>query len=211
MFKNKKNIFCLLLVFILIIMISCTITVTYAKYMSSVSGSDKARVAKWAWTINSNDLNNELLELSIDDLFSAGNVHNLVENTCHYVFLDENIQQNGDAIIAPGTCGYTNIEITNNSEVNAKYQIIIQEKNQSGIPLAYAYSNQGNWYTPDEFNEIDNMFNKNVIKAGETKKISLYWKWDYETENGDGFDTTLGTYSNSEVEVKVKLNITQIN
>ena len=100
---------------------------TYAKYTSSIAGSGNANVAKWKWTINSDviDSTEDAAAGYTFDLFSTLKDSDLTSS--------ETDVSSGK--IAPGTSGSFAIDITNNSEVNAKYSIAFTETNASSVPI----------------------------------------------------------------------------
>ena len=54
--KEKRMFFSCVVLFLLTILTIYVVGGTYARYASELTGTSQARVAKWAWTINSTDL-----------------------------------------------------------------------------------------------------------------------------------------------------------
>ena len=107
--KNKMmRIASVLLVAVLLS--TCAISGTYAKYITTATGSDTARVAKWDVKLEENTMSNTFnfdLFKTVND--SDGNYEN-----------DVKPGTGDDHIIAPGTSGSFTINLSNASEVNAK-------------------------------------------------------------------------------------------
>ena len=94
---------------------------TYAKYISEISGSGTATVAKWKWKINNTDITS-----SATNTFTF----NLLET----VKDSDGTSSESDVasgLLAPGMTGEFTIDITNNSEVNANYAINFSESSSN--------------------------------------------------------------------------------
>lgn len=183
---------------------------TYAKYTSNISGSDVATVAKWAWTINDN---------VIDSAQDATNGFTL---DLFDTITDSDIQTAetdvASGVIAPGTSGSFEIELTNDSEVNATYAITLAETNASGIPIEYS-SDGSTWVSGV------NSFNVQAtsIDREDTATETIYWRWaftgaestNYQTTQTDTTDTALGFSANSNpapsVQVTATVTVTQVD
>ena len=201
---KKMSMFALLLAAVLVT--SYSVSGTYAKYTSTYTASDSARVAKWQFSVNDKNMTEE------DFTF---NLFNTV--------LDEdgteegNILNNDGTIIAPGTKGSFDIKIANGSEVDAKYGIVFEMTNDATIPVEFSLDN-ATWVsqienlniadatTDEETGEtVVNQINKNGGEATHT----VYWRWVF---NGDDTtDTNLGLVGTDTIEVTATITATQIN
>ena len=188
----------LLIVMIALILVSGT----YAKYTSSATGSDSARVAKWAFNVGGTDIASNTFKF---DLFktikdSDGNEENDV------------VSANGDKVIAPGTSGSFDISLENKSEVSAKYGIKFTVTNTKSIPIQF--STDGNTWT-DSLTNIAADDTKTKLAPNGTKKITVQWKWAYEDTNEDTKETTdakdlaLGTAGTATLTVSAEVTATQ--
>ena len=106
--KKKNKVASLLLALALIL--TCGVAGTIAQYQKSLGGTSEAKIAKF-----SVDDNNTVKNI---DLFNASNLFDS----------DDESAAKGDSDvapgkIAPGTQGYTDITLTNNSEVNVKCEL----------------------------------------------------------------------------------------
>lgn len=181
MTKNKMmRIASVLLVAVLLS--TCAISGTFAKYVSEATGSDTARVAKWAFNVG--DSNIAQTNTFVFDLFGS--------------YTDANVDVDGSGsenVIAPGTTGSFAIKLTNNSEVTAVYSINFTEvrtasNNGNVIPMEYSLDNS-TWKT--SIDDID-LTAKDVALAmnGGTTTITVYWRWAFENASGNHIDTDLG-------------------
>ena len=188
----------LLIVMIALILVSGT----YAKYTSSATGSDSARVAKWAFNVGGTDIASNTFKF---DLFktikdSDGNEENDV------------VSANGDKVIAPGTSGSFDISLENKSEVSAKYGVKFTVSNEKNIPIQF--STDGNTWT-DSLTNIAADDTKTKLAPNGRKTITVQWKWAYEDTNEDTKEATdakdlaLGTDGTATITVSAEVTATQ--
>ena len=173
---------------------------TYAKYTSTATGTDSARVAKWSFTVGGT-------ETATTDTFTF----NLFNTT-----YDNVASANGtDKVIAPGTTGFFNIVLANASEVNAAYDIEYEVTNTNNIPVEFSVD--GTTWESDitELNVDDKAINMN----GGTETIKVEWRWAFEGTSStnftstqtDGTDTALGTAGTAVLEVSATVTATQVD
>ena len=170
---NKKKFFSILILLLVVGIGGVLVTSTYAKYTSKVSKSTTLSVAKWAF--NSDNPDGEL----------AINLYGTVDETTLKEF-----DSNGNRLLAPGTAGNFNIEISNkNSEVGVEFNLSF--KDSENLP-ANLVLKQGT-------NIIErNGSIKGKIKAGESIKIPIEWYWMYSANDVDDLeDTTDGINGNT--------------
>ena len=204
---NKKKILTILLAAFAAIG-SYFIAGTYAKYISEITGTDTAEVAKWKWTINGDVID------SVEDA-TNGYTFNLFD-TIKDSDLSSSETDVATGVIAPGTSGSFSIDITNNSEVNATYAIAFTETNTDNIPIEY--SSDGNTW-------ITNVGSLNIsttaINIGASSNTAtIYWRWaftgnastNYTSTQTDATDTALGFGANTSpasVQVTATVTVTQ--
>ena len=193
--RNKLFILGICTVMVALVSLSL-VSGTWAKYTSTVSGEDSARVAKWAFSTV--DLAAEEVTF---DLF----------NTTTYSDANVDVDGNGsEVVIAPGTTGSFSFSVQNNSEVNAVYSAIF-ESNEAGVPLVFS-TDGTNWFgTLEELNVSNAAFN-----MGATATVNVHWKWAFEGGEASGWtdanDTALGTANPlAQPTVKVTLVFTQVD
>lgn len=215
--KNKKIVGGVLL--LLLVVVSCfAITKTYARYATKLSGSDTARVAKWAWNINTVDINSGTTSFDMD-LFSNSV---LLDSSCNDVDVEGDVKST-DKVIAPGTCGKFDITIKNNSEVNATYAyaLSMEMKDGSGAALAslpIKYSTNKDAADADWKTDIADLSvgTTNIAAGATSDTITIYWKWAFgESDAADdatnAADTALGFAGNATLKVKADLTLTQVD
>lgn len=192
--KNKiMRIASVLLVAVLLS--TCAISGTFAKYTTSATGSSTARVAKWDVDIT----NGAQTQTFAFDLFK--NVQDMKNNgkdkTTDYTENDVK-KESGENIIAPGTKGSFDIVLTNASEVTAQYKIEFSATNNNNIPLEFSLDeNATEWKT--NITDLNTQFAK--LSMGEqdnTATVTVYWKWafvrtDNKGNSQDTEDTALAT------------------
>ena len=111
---------------------------TMAKYTSTVSGTDTARVAKFDYTVHQNEETVQLLETATPlDIFGTS-----ADDTGVMGADDTNEQK----LVAPGMEGYFGFTFTNKSEVavQATFDSLGYE-NENGLPLIYYFN--GGYYS----------------------------------------------------------------
>ena len=181
-----------------VLMTTCAISGTFAKYTTTVTSSASARVAEWAFTIDGVALANDF-------------TFDLAETWTDY---------NGNAevdvaskLLAPGTKGSFDIALKNLSEVNAKYSLTLTESianlpgdvEEADFPVEYSL-NETVWskdITTLTLSEV-------AIAMNESKPITVYWRWAFESGN-DELDTKLGAAGEVEVTVTAKITVTQVD
>lgn len=197
----KRNKFFMLgIVTVLVAVLSLTfVSNTFAKYTSTVTGSDSARVAKWAF--GGVDLTNSEVTF---DLFNTN-------------YTDANVDVDGDGdevVIAPGTTGSFNFTVSNLSEVNALYTIVFEEVDNN-IPLQFSL-NGTNWVNSIE--DLDNDLANKTINMGDAPSYTVHWRWVFEGSTSgahpgqtDATDTALGKDGTVEYNVTLKIIFTQVD
>lgn len=174
----------------------CFVGGTFAKYTSSATGTDNANVAKWDIKVN-ND------HITTSDTFNF-NLFNTVNDT-----KDGNpetdMRPNDGTIIAPGTRGYFDIVIKNDSQVNATYAIDYTVNTRS-IPVKFSV-NGTDWF--DDINYLD--VRGVAINMGATATVRVQWMWEFERTDGDTQDTTLGSAATATLTVAAAVTATQVD
>ena len=174
----------------------CFVGGTFAKYTSSATGTDNANVAKWDIKVNNDNI-------TTSDTFNF-NLFNTVNDT-----KDGNpetdMRPNDGTIIAPGTRGYFDIVIKNDSQVNATYAIDYTVNTRS-IPVKFSV-NGTDWF--DDINYLD--VRGVAINMGATATVRVQWMWEFERTDGDTQDTTLGSAATATLTVAAAVTATQVD
>ena len=175
----------------------CFVGGTFAKYTSSATGTDSATVAKWDIRVNG-------ANITTSDTFNF-NLFNTVNDT-----KDGNpetdMRPNDGTIIAPGTRGYFDIVIKNDSQVNATYAIDYTVTNTNNIPVKFSVDGT-NWF--DDINYLD--VRSVAINMGATATVTVQWMWEFERIDGDTQDTTLGSAASATLTVSAAVSAIQVD
>lgn len=217
---KNKTLRLALLVLLLAVVTMSVISGTLAKYVESVTGTDTARVAKFEYTLSgmTGDGDTKTLKL-FDSVTDTGILGNLAND--------------GKKLVAPGSEGSINVELTNKSEVKISAGFTLTETNTNKIPIVYKYNNA--YYssvipantevtlhdggttatvTGDLSALAAAVGNATPVNQNATSTISLGWAWAFTgdgTTQTDSSDTTLGKAGSATVELKVKCDVTQLD
>ena len=179
-----------------VLLTTCAIAGTFAKYTSEVSGSDTARVAKF--TVDS----------TVDEfaIFDVSKIYDTKEAD-YEAGVDDTDVTNGttDGIIAPGTWGEFTFNVSDESEVTVNYAIDYTV-DEAGVPLEWSVDGGQTW--TDDLADVE----ATVLRG--SADITVMWKWVFEgtTEGADAADTALGTAQTlAEPSVAVKVTFTQVD
>ena len=159
--KNKTM--KMILITLLIAMIALVlVSGTYAKYTSSASGSDTARVAKWSFTVGGTDIVAE--NTFTFDLFKT------IKDTDGKTETDV-VSANADKVIAPGTSGSFDLVLENKSETSAKYGITYTVTNTASIPVQFSVN--GKDWTDNLANVVESDTDTKLAANNGTKTITF--------------------------------------
>ena len=198
----KENKTTKLLVIALLIAIIALVAVagSYAKYISSGTGSDSARVAKWSFKVGTNDI-------VATDTFTFDLFKTITDNDGKTAETDV-VSANSDKVIAPGTSGRFDLVLENKSEVSAKYGIEYTVTNTATIPVKYSVNGGKTWTDTLSNVAADDTETKLAANGGKTT-ITVPWKWAYE--GTDATDVTLGKDGTAKLQITAKTTATQID
>ena len=149
--KNKMmRIASVLLVAVLLS--TCAISSTFAKYTTEFTGTTSAKVATWSVNVADADVNNKTFNFNIMDTIVD------VETGDDDGTDDDVASQR----IAPGTKGSFSVVVTNNSEVNATYVVELSDA-AADLPFEFSISNgTGN------------------LAMGATATVTVNWEWPFD-------------------------------
>ena len=181
-----------------VLMTTCAISGTFAKYTSTASGTGTAKVAKWAFELNGTEMANAF-------------TFDLAETWTEYNGSTEN-EVTAD-LLAPGTAGSFAIVLENTSEVAASYELTFTEA-FTNYPTSVAEADFPVEYSLDGANwdkDITNLVATGVLNMGDDTTVTVYWHWVFYVDAAqDVIDTALGI---NEVEVTITANaiLTQVD
>ena len=193
MTKNKMmRIASVLLVAVLLS--TCAISGTFAKYVTSDTGSDNARVAKWGFKTTS----------LVIDMFD-GSYTNVQSGTA-------------ENVVAPGTTKTATIELVPAAQAAPEVAYTF-DLNVTAVDTTAALLNELVWSLNGtkvgDFaalqaavnTEYDKSYNAGVLP---TDEIEITWEWEFE--NGDNVtDTTLGNEGTAVLTIKLDFTATQVD
>jgi hypothetical protein len=173
-FNYKLNNFCIVFGYIFILSLCA---VTFAKYTASISENENVSIAKWE--VSAGDMDKSF------NLFSTSEIYDLPQGVVDINELsdaqkiDEDISPNNNKIVAPGTWGKVNIDITNDSDVAVQYDFSLININTK-LPIDVSADGK-NWYKLSESDKLPIKSNTLYLSesGSKTETITLYWKWDY--------------------------------
>lgn len=211
---RKNRLFILGIFTVMVALVSLSlVSGTWAKYTSTVSGEDLARVAKWDVKFNgvsATGADNETSPQVVTfDLF------NTVKDTLGGNEADVKVGSS-ETIIAPGTTGSFAINLSNASEVTAQYAISYTAV-KNNIPVQFSLDGT-NW--KDDITELNvSASDSTKVAIGEAADtITVHWRWAFEgtttdahAGQTDGSDTTLGLTGTATCNVTVKVVWTQVD
>lgn len=198
---------------VLTLLTTSVISGTFAKYTSTRSGSDVARVAKWSIEVEGTEIGVPGNATVAFDLFST------VKDTKGTDEADVKAGTDGEHIIAPGTSGSFAIDIANKSEVNAKYTITLTETNTGNIPLQYSVDGT-TWVDSVAELTMTALTDQSIAMGTGTATKTVYWRWVFD-ENVDDqtvhagqtdvTDTALGYAGTAQVTIEAAITVTQVD
>lgn len=202
--KKNKTIQMILITLLIAIIALVLVSGTYAKYTSSASGSDTARVAKWSFNVGEDDIvSKNTFKFNLFDTINDSNGTDTETDV---------VSSNEDQVIAPGTSGNFKLVLKNKSETSAKYGITYTVTNTASIPVKFSV-NGTDW--KDSLDDVvaDDVNTKLNANTGSTT-INIQWKWAYESDNivdDDITDVNLGKAGTAKLIVQADVTATQID
>lgn len=192
---RKENTLTKIAIFALIVAIIATILVsgTYARYTTRLTGTDSVKIAKWAWNISGDDITKTTTTYQLH-LFQTINDSNGSAET--------NVAAN---TIAPGTKGQFTIVITNNSEVDATYDVTFSEDNPLNANIEYS-TDGSSW---GNVSSLD--LTATAINQGDVVNVPIQWRWLYnEGADQNAADTEVGFDAQTPTDITVTATLTLI-
>lgn len=192
----KKKIAMLAVLVMAVIASAYSVSGTYAKYITTKTVSDSARVAKW-----------QIGELTTMDLFKESYLSDAVKSSV-----------NGEDIVAPGTSGSYTFQVTGSVETN--YRLNLEVTTATDTVGQIVYKLDGNKVgTNGTISELKTALERlydgtTVYTAGNISETqhTISWEWVFEDAldaSKDTTDTALGTAGTATVELKVEITAIQ--
>ena len=183
-----------------VLLTTCAISGTFAKYVTEAYGTDQARVAKWGFKTTSLTL----------DLFAES--------------YDGTVVSNGsDNVIAPGTTKSYEIELIPAGQgapevkyhFDANIDIVAANTNDTLFAQLEWKLGDGAWGTFADLKaainaQYDKDYAPNALPDAANKKITIAWRWNY-SDGSDAIDTVLGNDGTLKVQVEFTFVATQLD
>ena len=218
---KNRSIKLAVILLVLVLMTSCFVGSTFAKYVTDGNGEDTARVAKFGVTVEAEG-DTFLTEYETDDADYEGDITVL--------------SSTADKLVAPGTKGdFAAISLDGTPEV------AVEVAYAADITISDAWEDEdGNFYCPiiitvgdDEFDGTDYNDAASFIaaikaavaeytdeyapgtdlSAAAVEKVAISWEWPFDVD--DDKDTYLGNQAAEdnagEITIKVTVTVTQID
>lgn len=167
---------------IAVLLSTCVISGTFAKYASTVAATDSAVVA--TFSVKSFGTAGTVADQTVDvDIFST--IYDGEDYTSATPATETDVTEAGK-IIAPGTWGKYTYAIENDSQVTVAYAIAYtaQEKD---VPLEWSIDGT-NW--KDNIADLND--NGTIAIGGADVSVTVYWRWAFGDDSTIDSDTTLG-------------------
>lgn len=182
--KNHKRSILVLILLLLVAIATTYVGGTYAKYTESVSGNGTATVAKWDFTTD-NAISN--LTINFTETYNAST---LIAGK-----------------IAPGTSGSFAISVKNtNTETGVDFTLTLGSV--TNIPTNLKFYKDST-FTTQITPGTGTITGQLIAKDSTGLSVPIYWKWDYETSNGDANDTADGKAA-TELTIPITITGTQV-
>ena len=203
---KKNRLFMLGLVTVFVAVLSLTlVSSTFARYTSTITGGDSARVAKWLVTYEDQNDTVSGAAASTNITFDLFNDVKELDNSGNPTEEAETDISNADGtLIAPETGGTFEFTLSNSSEVNATYAITYAITNTPGIPLEYRVKVGTGEYSAWAAT-LANVEATNLAHTSGTVTYTIQWRW--VGQDGNAGDTTLGVNANTAAQV-IAMNAT---
>ncbi len=166
---------------------------TFAKYTTSITGTDSARVA--TFTVKANGFS--AANVAVFDLFNTIKDSNGTSGETDVA----------SGLVAPGTSGSVELLLENDAEVTVSYAVDFTAT-LAGVPIEFSVDN-ATWKT--NINDID-VSATNIAVGGADVTVTVYWRWAFFVDAaGDTADTALGTAGTATPSVEAKVTFTQVD
>lgn len=183
-----------------VLLTTCAISGTFAKYTTSFSGNSAARVAKWGFT----DPTNVTFDL-FADTYNNGAI----------------ASQGDDNVIAPGASGEFSITLVQAQDVAAtevayafNVDIVAEDSTEAALlnKIVWSFNGTDNLtfaQLQTAINELDGEYLPG--DAPDVTTIEISWEWVFEVDSATNTDDTeLGQAGTADVSITFTFSATQI-
>jgi len=185
-----------------VLITTCVIGGTLAKYTTTITGSDTAIVANFDVSALGEEASTTTETATVNIFDESAIFHN---NGTYTSGTDDpnvdNAVADAPAIIAPGTWGKFTYEITANSQVKVNYSIDYTIDN-ADVPLEWSLDGV------DWEETLDNVGATEIDDT--TVNVTIYWRWIFDGDNV--VDTELGTADSlAKPSITIAVTFTQVD
>lgn len=206
---------------ILTMVTTCAISGTFAKYVTEVTATDTARVARWGFTGEDADIAITNLFLNAYDNVTGADSDVIAPGTSNKAtFVFEYSEGTTDVVEKPEVAYSFVVDASASScaqtikdNANIKWAVLKTTELEAGeVPTGQ----WGTWQAMiDEINALDGDKNYDPDELPDMSNVeyTIAWKWDYSVdEAGDIADTTMGNAGDlADVTVQITITATQLD
>ena len=183
----KKNVMMRIasVLMIAVLLTTCVISGTFAKYTASATGTASATVAKWSFNVGTTDIAASDTATFAFDLFAT-----ILDANDGDDKLEGNATTDNDVAekkIAPGTQGSFDIVLTNTSEVTAEVAIDFNDTQYDNLA---AFLNITIKCGEDVYADGQTI----EIPMEETRTVTVTWEWPFDGNTDNELGRDAATY-----------------
>ena len=194
-FNNKKKILLILSIVLMLTMVVGMGAFTFARYVTTQTGSDQANTAKWGFTITADTSKLFGTDYSISGTGTSATVVGKGNGVA--------VKATGEGnVVAPGTTGSMSFSISGKAEVLAKVSLVLAETkdihlNNAYYPVKWTITENGTSVCKNAklFDALTELKSKvdGTIEPGTVvnKTYVISWAWAFDSGNNKS-DTVLG-------------------
>lgn len=182
-----------------VLLTTCAISGTFAKYVSSTSDSDTARVAKWGW--GSTAITIDLFDTSYDNSVESSNTDNVIA---------PGTRKSASIVYVAGNTFKPEVDYKLTFTADADIPTLIED--QLNWTLAVNGGAESEYYTfADLVAALEAITYNFDANTAPTINVQIGWVWAFE-DGSDAEDTYLGNMDTLlELEVEVTMTATQLD
>lgn len=169
---------------------ACFASSTFARYTSTSTTENTVTVAKWKITTKADGSN----DITADD-----STFELTASTLYEEDKYGTAEENAD-YVAPGTCGSFDVQINNESDVDAEYALVLTPSTSMPANIKF-YKEVSNGKVATEATD---MTWTGDIARGESATVTVYWQWTLGDAHADD------DYAGADFTIDSALTVDQI-
>jgi len=198
-----------------VLLTTCVISGTFAKYVAQTSGNDTAKVALFSVKAFGETVDSQT-DTTVINIFDETKVYDTLAADYAAGVDDTDIKDGTtEAIIAPGSWGTFTYNIENDSEVAITYAITYVA-NEAGVPLEWSVDGGNTWT-----DSLANVSATEIEVGGADVPVTVYWRWAFvgtdaatdtvKAAQTDSSDTTLGFAGDAHPSLEITVDFVQVD